>query len=162
TGVLSPTTNTYPSTDVPKVIADNTTITSNSPTISGAGAVTKAVVTIGNITHTYDGDLVLTLIAPNNATVLLANRRGTGGDNFINTVFDDAAATPIGSGTAPFTGSFKPEGPLSALNGVSANGVWMLQVADQANIDTGFLNSWSLTLTTLASPTCQNCTPAYA
>ena len=33
----------------------------------------------------------------------------------------------IATGTAPFTGSFKPEAPLSVLNGTLSNGTWIAQ-----------------------------------
>jgi hypothetical protein len=64
----------------------------------------------------------------------------------VNTVFDDEAASPISSGTAPFTGSFKPEVPLSALDGINAAGTWTLKVVDQANVDVGTIDNWTLTL----------------
>jgi len=111
------------------------------------------------VTHTYDGDVLLTLIGPNGTRVTLANHRGSGGDNFTNTVFDDQAATPIASGTAPFTGSYRPDTALSALNGIAANGSWKLEAQDTASGDTGTLQSWSVTLTTTSSPTCLACTP---
>ena len=85
------------------------------------------------------------------------NRRGSSGDNFVNTIFDDSASTPIASGVAPYTGSFKPEAPLAALNTIPANGTWKLEVQDAANIDTGDLTGWSLQLTTLSSPQCTSC-----
>ncbi len=97
-----------------------------------------------NITHTFDGDLVLELIGPDNTTVTLSNRRGSSGANFVDTVFDDQAATSITTGVAPFTGSFKPEGLLSAFNGKFAAGTWTLKVVDQAGIDTGNLTGFEM------------------
>jgi hypothetical protein len=77
--------------------------------------------------------------------VLLSSHRGGGGHNFTNTTFDDTATTSIASGVPPFTGSFIPESPLSALNGQNSNGTWTLRVQDTAASDTGTLNSWSIT-----------------
>jgi len=151
----------YSSTDVPKVIADNSTVTSNL-VVNDTYNVTDVDVTIGNITHTYDGDLVLTLIGPTGTRTALSNRRGTGGDNFINTVFSDEATTPIANGTAPFTGAFKPDALLSAQDGVSSNGTWKLEVQDAANLDTGTLNAWSIQLSTPGAPICNVCTSALA
>ena len=82
------------------------------------------------ISHTWDGDLRLTLISPQGTAVTLADRRGGSGDDFIDTVFDDSAAIPIASGAAPFSGSFRPESPLAALAGQDAAGTWQLNVAD--------------------------------
>jgi subtilisin family serine protease len=40
-----------------------------------------------SITHTYDSDLVISLLGPNGVTRILSNRRGGSGDNFSGTVF---------------------------------------------------------------------------
>jgi subtilisin-like proprotein convertase family protein len=114
--------------------------------ISGVGNVSNLTVKIGNLTHTFDGDLLITLISPSGTRVVLSNRRGSSGDNFVNTVFDDTAATPIASGTPPFTGSFKPDGVLGTLNGQNANGTWALEINDLASGDSGTLSAWSITL----------------
>jgi hypothetical protein len=74
---------------------------------------------IVNITHTYPGDLTLQLEAPSGQTIALSSRRGGTGENFIDSRFDDEAVTPIASGSAPFTGSFQPEEPLTALDGIA-------------------------------------------
>ncbi len=133
------------STDVPKPIPDLTTITSTA-TVSGAGPITDVNVTL-NITHTFDSDLVITLISPDGTQVTLASHDGGSRHNFTNTTFDDQATTSIANGRAPFTGSFKPIGSLATLNGLSANGTWTLQVADTVALDSGTLNSWSLQIT---------------
>jgi uncharacterized repeat protein (TIGR01451 family) len=134
----------YPSTDTPIPISDNTTHTSTIA-VTDDQTVLGIRVTL-NITHTYDGDLDITLINPQGTRVLLVADRGGTGENFVNTVFDDDATTPIGSGSAPFTGSFQPEQPLSGATGGSSLGDWVLEVVDDAGSDTGSLNDWTLTL----------------
>jgi subtilisin-like proprotein convertase family protein len=67
---------------------------------------------------------------------------------YINTVFDDSAATSIDNGTDPFTGTFKPDQPLASFIGKPPSGTWTLLVDDVAIGDTGVLNSWSLNLFT--------------
>ncbi len=113
--------------------------------VTDVGAVADVNVKV-RLNHTFDGDLRLTLIAPDGTSVALANNRGGAGDNFgtgandcsgIPTVFDDSASIAIGSGTAPFAGSFRPDSPLSALNGKAVNGTWILRVADTAALDVG-------------------------
>jgi subtilisin-like proprotein convertase family protein len=158
TGTPGQTTTPHVSTDVPKVISDNATVTSN-VTVAETGTVQKVTVTVSQITHTWDGDLVLTLIGPTGTRVVLSNRHGSSGDNYTNTVFDDAATTPIASGTPPYTGSFKPDAALSALNGVPANGTWKLEIQDAASGDTGTLTGWSISVTTTGAPSCLSCTP---
>ena len=100
-----------------------------------------------DITHTYDGDLTLSLITPTNQTIALSERRGGGGNDFLGTLFDDEAATPIASGSPPFSGSFRPDQPLSQADGIPATGDWRLRVVDQAGVDTGDIVDWTLILT---------------
>ncbi len=143
----------FSSGDTPIAIPDNNATGATSTIVV---VDTKTVLDVNatvNITHTFDGDLTLTLIAPNGTQITLANTRGGSGDNFTATVFDDEAAAAIGSGAAPFTGSFRPETPLSAADGIPANGAWKLKAVDSANIDTGRIESWTLTLT-FASQQC--------
>lgn len=123
--------------------------TDSKQTVSGvAGKITKVTVTI-NLRHTFDNDLVISLISPTGTTVKLVNRVFSSGKNFTATVFDDAAATALSSGSAPFTGTFKPNQALSALNGLTGtgvNGTWTLRVQDAASGDFGVLDNWSFTI----------------
>lgn len=105
-----------------------------------------------DISHTFVSDLEIILIAPDGTRVLLANAVGGGGDNFIDTVFDDHASTPILSGSAPFTGSFIPQEPLAGFQGSDPNGVWVLSVEDFANFDTGEIVGWSVSFTANDEP----------
>ena len=137
----------YTSTDGPVPIPDNnTTGASSFITVTDAKTIQDVNVKV-NITHTFDGDITLYLIAPNSTQVTLSAKRGSSGDNFTNTVFDDEAATPISSGAAPFTGSFRPETLLSALDGMTSAGTWRLKVVDNAGIDVGTIDNWTLSLT---------------
>lgn len=110
---------------------------------TGAFEITDINVTV-NITHTFDGDLTLILTSPSGASAILSAENGGGGDNFTATVFDDDGSTPIQGGSAPFTGNFIPEEPLSIFNGESSGGAWTLNVADGTVFDTGTIDSWSL------------------
>jgi subtilisin-like proprotein convertase family protein/formylglycine-generating enzyme required for sulfatase activity len=134
------------SADVPKTISDNSTVTSNI-TISGlAGRVIGDIDVRLNITHTFDGDLDVFLISPAGTRVELFTDVGGEFNNFSGTTLDDDAATAVTAGSAPFTGSFRPEGLLSALDGQDPNGAWTLEITDDAGADVGTLNSWSLTV----------------
>jgi subtilisin-like proprotein convertase family protein len=130
------------SPQVPKAIPDPGTVTSTI-TIGQTALLKKVAVKIGDIHHTFDSDLEITIKAPDGTTVPLVFDRGGSGDNFINTVFTDSASTPIGNGSAPFTGSFKPESPLAALQGHQMKGTWTLTVTDTFPADSGTLNAWS-------------------
>ncbi len=125
-------------------ILDNSTI--NLPVaVSGVSTVVDVDITV-NLTHTYDGDVEISLISPDNTQIMLSDNRGGSGDNYTNTHFDHEAATSIASGTAPFTGTFKPDGDLSQLYGSNGNGVWYLRIRDTANADTGTFLNWTLHL----------------
>jgi len=104
-----------------------------------------------NITHTWDGDLVIYIVDPLNNEHLLCNRRGGSGDNFTNTVFRNSASTSITVGSAPFTGAFIPEQQLP--RGVNPNGRWRLHVIDNESGDVGTINNWSITFVAPPCPT---------
>jgi subtilisin-like proprotein convertase family protein len=99
-----------------------------------------------DVTHTYDGDLSIQLIGPDGTTVMLSNRHGGSGQNYISTLFDDEATMSISQGSPPFTGSFQPDQPLATFDGLPAAGDWSLRVEDHAGWDTGTLDSWQLRL----------------
>jgi len=99
-----------------------------------------------NITHTYDSDLNVFLIAPDGTIVNLFSGIGGGGDNFTNTCLNQLAANSINSGSAPFTGTYKPQETIgNCNNGQNGNGVWKLRILDTYPQDAGILNQWSIT-----------------
>lgn len=136
---------TWTSTDVPKTIADYASATSIISVSGGPSSIVKVTVKV-NITHGYDGDIALYLKSPAGNEITLSYYRGSSGDNYTDTVFDDAAATSITTGVAPFTGTFRPEGLLSTFNGQGANGTWTLRVYDGLGGYTGTITGWSITL----------------
>jgi serine protease len=75
-----------------------------------------------NITHTFIGDLVVELVSPAGTVAVLHDEEGGSADN-LNTTFRPAA-----------------------FNGQTSAGVWTLRVRDVAAIDTGTLNSWTVTV----------------
>jgi subtilisin-like proprotein convertase family protein len=114
--------------------------------VSGWPASILDATVILNITHTSAGDLVAYLVSPSGTWVNLVAYRGGSDDNFTGTVFDDGAATAIWDGAAPFTGNFRPEGPLGTLAGEDGNGTWTLSIYDAASGEIGTIDSWTLTL----------------
>ena len=151
-------------------IPDNAVQTCFNMTVSGVGTINStyglASVCI-NITHTYDADLRIILIAPNGTQVILSANNGGSGDNYTNTCFSASAATAITAGTAPFSGSYVPQGTLGSVNnGQNANGTWRICVTDEVGIDAGTLLNWSLTFSNSPAPppptmpTCSGNAPA--
>ncbi|RLC74448.1 MAG: hypothetical protein DRI61_16590, partial [Chloroflexi bacterium] len=120
--------------------------TTHTIAVNASGTIQDVDVFIKNITHDYDGDLDIYVKGPDGTEVELSTDND-GGQNYINTIFDDEAATSITAGSAPFTGRYKPEGSLSAFDGKEAQGNWTLRICDGASGDTGTLNGWGLTLT---------------
>lgn len=129
----------------PVLDRQTTDVPINVPT-SFAGQTIADIDVIVNITHTYDRDLRLSLLAPNGKQVTLANRRGGSGDNFSSTVFDDEAAVSVANGSAPFAGSYRPEQQLSTFDGLAAGGEWQLRVSDSTTGDTGMVRSVTLSI----------------
>ena len=128
-------------------IPDNATVKDSIVVnIANAFNVVDVNVRIDTLTHTWDSDLSFTLTR-GAASCNIISAVGGSGDNFIGTVLNDSAATPIASGTAPFTGSFRPSVALTALNGVSVNGSWVLAISDNAVGDTGLLKAWCIQVT---------------
>ena len=101
-------------------ISDNTTV--NSPiAVSGRTGNGQASTPVAvNIVHTYIGDLVVSLVAPDGSAYVLHNRTGGSADN-INTTYN------------------------VNLSGEALNGTWNLRVQDAAGGDVGYINSWTVT-----------------
>jgi subtilisin family serine protease/subtilisin-like proprotein convertase family protein len=106
-----------------------------------------------NLLHTCDNDLYIHLRGPDGTDVVLADRRGGYGHNYTNSVFDDQATVPIGMASAPFTGTFRPDGTLSTFNGKDAKGTWQLIIEDRQYLDSGTLLNWSMTIQQASPPT---------
>jgi cysteine-rich repeat protein len=125
--------------------------------LTSAQTVSKLVVYLADLPHTFDADLDITLVSPRALRRDLSSDNGGSADNYTRTFLDDAAATAVTAGTAPFTGRFRPEQPLAGLRGQPADGTWTLNVADDLSGDAGTLNGWSLIACTSASvPRCGN------
>jgi subtilisin family serine protease len=87
-----------------------TGVTGNAPTGLQVGV---------DIRHTYRGDLVVSLVAPDGSSYPLSNRSGGSADNVVETFTVNASAE-------------------------AANGTWRLRVQDVARSDTGYIAKFSL------------------
>jgi subtilisin-like proprotein convertase family protein len=98
-----------------------------------------------NLTHTYDGDLDIRIIAPDGTNISLSNGNGGGGQDYTNTCFNSTSPNPITAGNPPFTGTFLSQGQLGLINnGQNGNGTWILRIIDNAPPDAGNMISWSI------------------
>lgn len=99
-----------------------------------------------NMTHTYDADVTVWIVAPDGTAGLLFGNIGGGDDNFTNTCLNADAASSISSAAAPFTGTFQPTGQMGLVNnGQNPNGTWFLRVNDNYGADEGQVLSCSIT-----------------
>jgi hypothetical protein len=69
-----------------------------------------------DITHPDEHDLSIS-VSHGGKTVVLASAIGSGA-NYTGTIFNDEASTSITAAAAPFAGSFRPQNPLSAFDGL--------------------------------------------
>ncbi|MBK9255032.1 MAG: T9SS type A sorting domain-containing protein [Saprospiraceae bacterium] len=92
--------------------------------------------------HNRVGDLVAFLVSPSGKEVLLWSRKCSTSKNFSVGVDDqspDFFQCPINTGRI-----YRPESPLSALNGEQINGNWKLRVEDRAAGEGGRLQELDL------------------
>ena len=108
-----------------------------------------------NISHTFNGDLDVSMThVPSGVSLVLFNDVGGTDEGFIIRL-NDEAGTDIGTANNPadgaITGTFNPQGAalLSAFDGIDASGLWRLTVVDDngAGADIGTLFGWSLLVT---------------
>lgn len=115
-------------------------------------------------THTWRGDIQLTLSSPSGTSVQLINPNINGAGNIdnYNVRLDDGAldlintgghATPDGSGAPPYENTVRPNNPLSTFNGLAAQGTWTLEICDTfPDADDGEFKTSTLFLTEDPSP----------
>ena len=136
-----------PSGDTPQAVGPNNGDTTISTITFPDNFVVEDVNVSLDISHTWSGDLGITLTAPDGTTTVELVPAGTCGNcDDMNITLDDQAATPIGSATDPITGTFSPSGSLADFNSLTSAGDWTLTIVDNANQDGGTLNSWSIEL----------------
>ncbi|RSO02100.1 protease [Streptomyces sp. WAC 05379] len=103
-------------------IPDNGSAIESPITVSGRSGNAPSALQVGvDITHTYRGDLVVDLVAPDGSTYRLKSASSSdSADNVIATYTVNASTE-------------------------TANGTWKLRVQDTAAQDTGRVNNWKLT-----------------
>lgn len=111
----------YFETTADVAITDSATV--ESPlTVSGVSGNAPATLKVGvNIAHTYRGDLILSLVAPDGTVYPLEDFADNDGTDNVNKTYTVNASAEV------------------------ANGTWKLRVRDIANQDTGKIDAWNLT-----------------
>ena len=123
---------------------DNATVT-ETLSVGAGGAIQDLDVSVAS-THTWVGDLVVSITSPAGTTVQLFNNLGgpgfgcnnAAGQN-LDVVMNDAAAATYADmdGECPPIGEFQPLDALSAFNGEAAQGTWTVSVQDLVGGDGG-------------------------
>jgi hypothetical protein len=153
---------------------NNTTGGSSTITITDNSTITDITVTLNNLTHTWLGDLTASLTNINTGTTVdLFNRVGrTGGsgvgdssnfgDNYnFNTAYTGnlwTTAAGLGDSSNIPSGNYFPTtvnggvSLLSAFNGQSLQGTWVLNIKDSFADDTGSLGSWNISGQSVSVP----------
>lgn len=142
-------------------INDNQVFNVNIPVSGIAGNTTFVSISL-RIRHTWDGDLDIFLRSPTGQILELTTDNGSWGEDYYTTEFTDLAPINVTSGSAPFNGSFRPEGTLSSsgtpvswtgtitsfagFNDFNPNGQWTLRIGDDAGADTGTFHSATLNI----------------
>jgi aminopeptidase S len=107
-------------TDV--TIGDNSTAVESPITVTGVtGNAPTALAVAVDIKHTWRGDLVIDLVAPDSSTYRLKSSSSSDSADNVITTYTVNASTE------------------------TANGTWKLRVQDVAAQDTGYIDSWKLT-----------------
>lgn len=114
-------------TNMPGLLIDDNLTVEDLMVVSDAGNIGGLGVGV-DITHTWIGDLIVTIEHPDATQVILHNRTGGSADNIVTTYPD--LTTPAQS--------------LGVLSGKPKAGTWKMIVGDFAGGDTGVLNSWTL------------------
>lgn len=131
--------NDYATTDYPLVVSGLTPSTIDT---NNFGLETVCI----NLTHTWDSDLDIYIIAPDGTMGMLTSGQGGADDNYTNTCFNANAAQAITAVWAPFTGTFRPMGQMGIVNnGQNGNGTWVLRIVDTYPADDGVMISWNIT-----------------
>ncbi|MEU6147192.1 S8 family serine peptidase [Streptomyces sp. NPDC047081] len=103
-------------------VPDNGSAIESPITVSGRSGNAPSTLQVGvDITHTYRGDLVIDLVAPDGTAYRLKSASSSDSADDVSTTYTVDASSE------------------------TANGTWKLRVQDTAAQDTGTLNSWRLT-----------------
>ena len=145
----------FESTDVPKDDEPSGAPADSVLLVSGLSDLSVSDVNVNMyVTSTFGNDMSLALLGPTGASSSLFVQRGAFGPTTLGNscgdrlTFDDEAATAIGAaaGSATFTGSFRPETPLSVFDGVAGDGTWRLRVSETFGDGGDIIQCWGLAI----------------
>ncbi len=127
-------------------------------TVTGGLVIGKITATV-NLTHTYVQDMTITLTGPASigSPVIILQEEACGAQADINCTYSDLGGQPDCNITAPaISGLIKSFELLHNLDGLQADGTWILTVNDPYNGDGGTINSFSLKICDKQTPLSSN------
>jgi subtilisin-like proprotein convertase family protein len=165
TAILIPGTGTGPGVSAPY----GTTVN-----VSGLSGNKTIKLQLTSLSHTFPGDLDMLLVGPGGQKfIVMSDAANTADAVNVNTVLFDGAPAIIPSGDSPIAGDWRPTNytandPFTApapagpylnpatagtdtfagsfgTSGANMNGTWTLYVMDDAGVDVGEMDGWSLT-----------------
>ena len=142
--------------------------------VAAAGPLASVnFVNLNSLSHTWVGDLQVTLTAPNGDNMNLFSRVGCvgagvgNGNNLLGNyvinqgspMFSPAGAVPAGTygqtlnndPTVAQTGGVDPD-TFAVFAGDNVNGIWTLTIRDFAGLDVGSLGNWQFDYTLVPAP----------
>ncbi len=124
-------------------ITDNSGSFTQSHTINITDTATIEDINVGmNITHSYIGDLGITIESPNNTEVVLKTLNDCDSEEDIIAVFDDEAVSFNCFNASNNIAQKSLNDLLETLDGEGISGDWTIRLGDFQPGDTGTLNSW--------------------
>ncbi|MEZ4293879.1 MAG: DUF4215 domain-containing protein [Polyangiaceae bacterium] len=136
----------YPSGNVNIAIPDSSGPPITSKVFSTIPGTINKVAVLYDITHTYDGDMDISINKTGGPLLDICSDNGGTGENFTSTILDSTCASPVTSGSAPFSACYTPETSLATYNNTSALTGWTLTCDDDAGGDLGTLNFWKMVM----------------
>ncbi|MEM8758656.1 MAG: proprotein convertase P-domain-containing protein, partial [Planctomycetota bacterium] len=140
---------------------------SSTITVTDDFSIADVSVNLLDLNHTFVGDLIITL-SNGSTSVELINQAGVPDFSGFGWAYNlDGDYTYSDDGTITWdtvnggvqdtdflvpSGTYAPEGALSAFDGLSSAGSWTLSISDNAGLDTGDLGGWELSLTPVPAP----------
>ncbi|MEM6793807.1 MAG: proprotein convertase P-domain-containing protein, partial [Acidobacteriota bacterium] len=142
--------------DVPVAIPDGTLLPGESTLEIATDVAISGLEVAVDISHTWVGDLTISLESPAGTEITLLDRPGVPAsadgcfNNGVRVTFTDSAATDpenfcnADSSDPWISGDVLPAAPLSGFGGEQSAGTWTLRVRDSLAGDLGSLIGWSL------------------
>lgn len=139
------------STNVPVTISASGTPTVNSTlAIVNSGVISDVNLTMA-MTHSYIGEVTVTVISPSGTQVAVFSN-DCGSSNNITATFDDSGVAQSCGTTPGISGTVSPFQSLAAFNGENMTGTWTLRIQDSGAGDGGSLSAWSLNICGVSPP----------